>query len=151
MKTSTSSSTSVHSFLVSLLLQLTLQCSSRSEILDKIDVGNEELKNPFREHMVKTIARRDFTPPKQVYFGFNDTCHFGNGFLYRRDINCYIATQSMLPMIVQMDPFDPLLPIAAASSSIVASVILYLPWGRHWTQPLLCLLWCLSTLCPLRH
>ena len=70
MKTSTSSSTSVHSFLVSLLLQLTLQCSSRSEILDKIDVGNEELKNPFREHMVKTIARRDFTPPKQVYFGF---------------------------------------------------------------------------------
>ena len=63
--------TSSYTFLLSLLLQLSLQCSSRSEIIDKIDLTtNEEFKNPFREHIAKTISRRDFTPPKQVYFGF---------------------------------------------------------------------------------
>ena len=40
-------------------------------MLDKIDLATtEEFKNPFREHIAKTISRRDFTPPKQVYFGF---------------------------------------------------------------------------------
>ena len=62
--------TSINSFLVSLLLRLTLQCNGRSEIMDKIDISTEDFKNPFREHIVKTISRRDFTPPKQVYFGF---------------------------------------------------------------------------------
>ena len=44
-------------------------------MLDKIDIvtstsTTEEFKNPFRDHIAKTISRRDFTPPKQVYFGF---------------------------------------------------------------------------------
>ena len=38
--------------------------------MDKIDISTDDFKNPFREHIVKTISRRDFTPPKQVYFGF---------------------------------------------------------------------------------
>ena len=39
--------------------------------MEKIDLATtEEFTNPFRDHIAKTISRRDFTPPKQVYFGF---------------------------------------------------------------------------------
>ena len=33
--------------------------------MDKIDEDN-----PFRQHIKTTISRKDFSPPKQVHFGF---------------------------------------------------------------------------------
>ena len=62
--------TTLHTVIIASLLHLSTQCSARPLVMDKIDGDNQQSSNPFRDHLEKTISRKDFTPPKQVHFGF---------------------------------------------------------------------------------